>query len=277
MKASNDNKNELELLKKVFYEEDYKKFLDIIKGKGEDISSIDISAINNYPNHIIGNNRKDSFISLYKHLKYYLEYNGYYSSKMQEGIALCTAKMAIINEDYPARLHEYMKRGDRYLRGNLCNPFEEISRVLFYAVKKDRWTKSLSDDEVAVNNFAVDEIEIAFCLESACKALNYQSLYIPMSKYYRHGVIEEIGIDLEESDITSAYPISATTKEAREVIVKQLDVLADVHASKIETKYLFGLIPTMNLKDRILTQFRNCLFFAERNIGVYEHTKQLKK
>jgi len=265
-----------DLFHKVFNDEDYNNFLDIVNGKDKKISKVDISPINNYGHSLTEVYSDYLLIYLYQHIKYYLEYRNEYLPKMQEGIALCVSKAIIIDTFIPSRIDSYINFGDRRTyKAN--NPFEEICRMLLIGIKDSQCLSSVYNSHMMEKTSDNLRTESKKFLNLTSNLLNRNILEKLIGAYYNKDVINDIERDLEFSNVDSEFPLSATKKENREVLMQQFNRIYDLYSSKIEHGILLSEIKDNSSGDRLLTEFNNKIIYARRNIGIYEKTKRLDK
>jgi len=265
------------LLRKVFNEKDYRKFLEVTEGKEEELSRIDLSAIDNYNHNILTIFEKDLFVDLYRKIKFYLEQSNFYSAKIQEGMALCIAKTLVIDEFFPSRINNYLSSGDKLTNGDKVNPFEELCRVLLLAVKDE--PHSIMFDEVVHPSTAKTandlKAESKLFLDAISVALDENALKTRIASFHQGDVIASICEDVESSNVESKNPLSASKKENKEVLVEQFNRIFGLYHDKIDCGIACGSLLNCSCQNKLLTKFDNKIIYAKRNIGVYEKTKKL--
>lgn len=262
---------------KIFEEEDYNKFLNIIDGKENEISNIDKSPIQNFEHNITELCSEDELVFLYQHIKYYLESRNLYTPKLQEGIALCASKAIIIDSLCQPRIDSYLNVGDRLKINGRNNPFEEIARVLLIAVKNEHFSNNFGEKTKIQGPIENLQYENIMFLDVISKAMNKEKLDKRISYFSKDNVINDIGSDLELSNITSTSPLSVSKQENREILLNQFERIYNLYDSRIDYRVIFGELPNNSLSYNLLTRFSNKIVYARRNVGVYEKTKQLKK
>lgn len=266
-----------DILKGIFKEEDYLDFLNIVNDKDGEISKIDKCPVINYNHNIIEDCDVDLIVSLYQNIRYYLQEEKFYTPKLAEGISLCATKVAIINYYFPSRLDSYFKMGNRTKSQGKSNPFEEISRLLLCALKEEYLPNNFQEQRTRELSFGKIEFDNNASIDIIKKSLNKDELLRTVNNYSAKDVIGIIGEDLELSDINSNLPSGASKKENREVLMEQLNRIKDIYTTKLECKAFLGQIISNSFHSKLLLQFDNVIFYARRNIGIYEQTKQLRK
>ena len=220
---------------------------------------------------------------------------------MQEGIAVFASKVAIMNAYYPGNFDSYFRVGDG-LNHDICNPFEEIARLLLCVAKDEYWNNPNKVNNDYSLSFDKLRFEDNACLNVIKKALNGTDLKNSINFYKACGfkveyerpenkfvfisldkiqfMLQEISNDdkdLESSNITSFNPLSATTKDNRDLMIEQINRLTDLYHMKVDAGMFVGDIPNVDERDKLVTRFNNRAFYAKRNMGIYEHTKRLVK
>lgn len=266
----------LELLEAVFRKQDYKDFLELVKDNQEQISRIGTYPIDNYKNKSVSSTHIDMLSYLYQNVKYYLQKKQDYTPKMQEGIAVFASKVAIMNAYYPGNFDSYFRVGDG-LNHDICNPFEEIARLLLCVAKDEYWNNPNKVNNDYSLSFDKLRFEDNACLNVIKKALNGTNLKNSINYYYTIHILNAIEEDLESSNITSFNPLSATTKDNRDLMIEQINRLTDLYHMKVDAGMFVGDIPNVDERDKLVTRFNNRAFYAKRNMGIYEHTKRLVK
>lgn len=269
--------NEQDVLKEMFRSDDYQYFLDIINQNKDEVEKIDISAIINYNHSIIEEDDMDLLETLYQQIKYYLQFRNFYNSKMQEGLALCVSKVAILNAHYPSLVCNYFKVGDRAKARKNSNPFEEICRLTLLVTKDDAWSNNFKPSNLNQSSSRKLKTNKDLYLDVIAKALNKEELTRAVTHYWIGDIIGDISESLETSNIDSRVPSSATKKENREVLIEQFDRLSDLYNAKLECKGFLGEIISSGFSSKLLSQLDNTMFYAKRNIRIYEQTKVMKK
>lgn len=266
------------LLKKVFNEDHYKKFLYITEGREEEILKVDLSAIDNYDHNILTMFEKELFVDIYRKIKFYLEQNNFYSPKIQEGMALCVAKTLVIDEFFSTRMNNYLCVGDKLTSSDKVNPFEELCRMLLLAVKDER--QSVMFDEVSNTNTikTTNDLkeETKQFLDVISLALDEQALKTRIASFHQGDVIASICEDIENSNVDSRNPLSASKKDNKGVLVEQFNKIFGLYHAKIEYGIACGGLLNCSCQNKLLTKFDNKIIYAKRNIGIYEKTKKLK-
>lgn len=265
------------ILKELFNNEDYEEFLTITNGHETEIKQVNIAPILNFNQEII---RKEDMILLvqtYQYLKYYLEQRGFYTPKMQEGLALCASKVAIINYLNSTSLDSYFKMGNRNFKGEKGNPFEEIVRLLLMATKDDCWSNNFKRNGLAQDSLKKLDRENASYLNIVKTALDKDLFEKEIRIYCPESTIDDIGLSLEQSNINSTIPSSAGTKENKDVILSQCDRIADIYSHKLDYKIVIGEMLSSDFHNKLLSRFDTAICYTKRNIGVYEPTKMLMK
>lgn len=267
----------LELLEAVFHDQDYKEFLELVEDNQDKVAKVDTYPIDNYSNKAINSTHMDTLRYLYQNVKYYLQTKKAYAPKMQEGIAIFASKVAIMNAYYPGSIDNYFRAGDGSLLREMCNPFEEITRLLLSVVKDEYW----SNPNKAISDYALSFDKLRFedkaYLKIVQDALNGKQLRDRIDFFYSSNILDAIGRDLEFSNITSFEPLTATTKDNRELILEQINRCVDLYHMKVDVGVFSGTIPNWSMRDKLLSKFDDRTFYAKRNIGIYERTKELIK
>jgi len=259
----------------VFSREDYKDFLKIVKGNHEIIEEIDLSPVKNYTHSNISIDGQYELLTVvYQHIKYYLEKKNMYEPKLQEGMALCASKAAIISSKGTNRIIGYMDAGDKGVIGDKCNPFEEISRLLLITLREnpnsDFFVKHQSDLLSA-------QREVGLFYETIRTALNKRKSKTSFNYYITGNIADLIGANLENSWVDSKNPLSATKKENAEILNEQFDLIYDLYETNIALQDLFEGNTRTDFQEKYLSRFQNKIINAKRNIGIYQKTKQLTK
>lgn len=267
------------VLQDLFNDCGYQDFLNVIADRETEIEKIDVRPVTCFEQSIIEEENIDLFLEVYRNIKCYLETKDEYLPKMQEGMALCISKIAMLNYFCPSRLDYYFKLGDRSTsngRGRK-NPFEEFARLILFATRKEYWANDFNDKNLLTLSFSKIKSESNSFLDIATRALDKTEIDKIIITYSEDNIIDYISEDLEKSDISSDSPNNASRKENREVLNRQFDQLMNFYTSKIEQQALIIGGVSQPFQTKLLTQFENGIVYAKRNIGVYETTKQLKK
>lgn len=255
-------------------EDDYQAFLSITKGKEEEISRIDLSGIENFNHQVIPGEYTKQFKELYQSICYYFGKRGFYYPKMQEGIALVISKGIILNRFSPCRMTYYFQLGNRGHFNELANPFEEVARLLLMATKE-----SLGATLAPMQEFKgiARNFEDRTYLQMMQTSFNEDCLKKEIHTYAKEEIIDQVGEELELSNIDSKVVHSASSKEASNLLLRQCDIITGILTSKVEQKAFLGELYSLDYRDKLLSRFNNAVVYAKRNIGVYEPTKELKK
>lgn len=265
--------NSFETLKKIVYQKDYEKFLTTVTGKEEEIEKIDLLPITNYKNSSFGSN-KEELASLYQYVKYYLEQNGMYKGKLQEGFAIAISKAALSYDNSSSTLDNYFRRGDTVSCGSICNPFEELARLLLNATVETPLYIPDEAKNIFQNSASKLRLTTKVQIISVAEAFNGDKM---LHKSREHNdIIASIESELEESNVQSSNPISATLSENREVLARQVGKIDGLFSDRIYCEQMIKAIYTSDQYEEALTKFYNMSRRARRNIGVYEQTKRLE-
>lgn len=265
---------ESDILKKVFYPDNYEEFLKITTGKEDEISKIDITPITNYENPIIED--RAALVVLYQNLKYYFEQKNMYGAKLQEGMAIVISKAALSYDKNSATLDNYFKRGDVVEYGGICNPFEEIARLLLNATMERKDYIPLDAKNIFKLSTAKLNLTAQTQIAAIADALDGNKLEKKCTILHDDN-LSLICDSLDSSSVTSKSPISATLLENRQVLTDQINVITTLYSDRMyfdemmRGKYLY------ETNDALLTKFNNKVLRVKRNIGIYEKTKQLIK
>ena len=269
--------HDLQLLKVVFNQQNYKDLLDLVGDHQEEIFKIDTYPIDHYANKLIRSDHRDTLRYFYQNIKYYLQSKKEYAPKMQEGIAIFASKVAIMQAYYPGSIDNYFRAGDGSLLREMCNPFEEITRLLLCVAKDEYW----SNPNKAISDYALSFDKLRFedsaYLKVVQEALNGKELRDKIDFFYSSDILDAISRDLEFSNITSFEPFTATTKDNRGLILEQINRCIDLYHMKVDVGVFTGEIPNCDTRDKLLSKFEDRSFYAKRNIGIYERTKELVK
>jgi predicted translin family RNA/ssDNA-binding protein len=259
----------------VFFENDYNDFLRIIEGQEEIIQEIDLTPIKNYTHSNISlNGNYELFAVLYQHIKYYLEKKNMYEPKLQEGMALCASKAAIMKTQSTNGIIGYIDSGDKVTMDDKCNPFEEISRLLLITLREDPNTDFFVQHQ---KDILSTQREVTLFYETIRTALSKRKSKRAFNYYITGNIADLIGENLENSLIDSKNPLSATKKENAEALNEQFDIIYDLYETNITLQDLFDGNTKEDFKEKYLTRFQNKIIHAKRNIGIYQKTKQLTK
>ncbi len=268
----------LEILKSILNEEEYKDFMDTVSNKQEEISSISRKPISNYGSALITEKKDIHLLNyVYRNIRYYLRKNEVYLPKLEEGIAIVVSKALVIDEVKNGGMDSYFTFGDRLHQRSLCNPFEEMARLLLCSVKREYVEVPLRQDEVgevSVNKIKTDQ---KYFKEVLKLAISKDGLKNSIKRYCDVDFVESIETDLELSNISSDDISSATTKDARELIIYQLEKITELYHTGLGYKKIMTGINNQEIFDKLKTKFDNKVIYAKRNIGVYEKTKKLVK
>lgn len=196
---------------------------------------------------------------------------------MQEGLALCASKVAIINYSNLASLDGYFKIGSWNFKGEKGNPFEEIVKLLLIATKYDWWSNNLEEKILVKNSTDKLNCENASYLNIVKIALNKDLFINEINIYCPASMIDDIGLSLEHFSINSAVPSNASIKENKDVILSQCDRIADVYSHKLDYKTMIGEMLSNDFHNKLLSRFDTVICYTKRNIRVYEPTKRLIK
>lgn len=266
---------EEKILQGIFSEDDYNIFLDTIKDNEEEIEKVNNSPIDNYEHNENLLIDKKILSNVYKPLKFYLEKNSFYSPKMQEGLALCASKIAVLKYFNAYSLESYVKVSYFYRKGSLSNPFEEIFKLILLSLKNESMVNDFKSK--TIGNYQQGKLsnDSKIYCQVLEKALNKNKFDEFIRSYTKECVIDDISDSLELSTITSDYPMSATNKENSQIIINQLERIETLHNKKLENEILLGEIQNESYYQKLITNFTNAIIYTKRNIGVYEKTKRL--
>lgn len=263
--------NSIETLNKITYAKDYEKFLSSIKDKEEEISKIDITPVTNYKNPFFNN--LEDLITLYQHIKYYFEKNNIYYGKLQEGFALAIAKSSLTyNNNYNA-LDNYFKRGNSLRGETICNPFEEIARLLLNAIVEVPLYIPNDAKNIFQNSSNKIELNTKIQIISIADAFNGDNMM--KKSHFHNNIIDSIEEELENSNVKSSSPITATLSENKEVLTRQIGKIDGLFSDRLYCEQMIKAIYSPSQYEEVLTKFYNTTRIARRNIGVYEKTKKL--
>lgn len=262
-------------VRNIFTEVDYFEFLKIINGNDEKIKKIDTRAIDNFDYSVSDLWDREYFVSLYQHIKFYLEQRDLYMSKMQEGIALCAAKAVIINKYGLSLINDYLTFGDNY-NNSKCNPFEEITRILLIAFKRERNSNGFGEN-LFRKNYSDDEYESSLFLNVIMKAMNKDTLDQRARMFAKSHIIDNICEDLENSSISSTSPLNNRIDDNREVLNRQFERICSLYESKTNYRILLGDLYQDCDSISPVVDFKNKISYAKRNLGLTPKTKQLVK
>ena len=265
---------ESDILKKVFYPNNYEEFLKITTGKEEEISKIDITPITNYESHIIED--RATLVILYQNIKYYFEQKNMYGTKLQEGMAIAISKAALAYDKNSATLDNYFKRGDVVEYGSICNPFEEIARLLLNATIERKDSIPVNAKNIFKLSTAKLDLTAQTQITAIADALDGNKLGKKCT-ILNEDKLSLICDRLDASAVSSRNPISATLLENRQILTEEIDTIIQLYSDRmyfnemVHGKYLY------ETSTSLLTKFNNEVLRAKRNIGIYEKTKQLRK
>lgn len=278
MNNCKNSTKKLEILKSILDEEEYKDFMDTVSNKQEEISSISRKPISNYGSALITEKKNIHLLNyVYRNIRYYLRKKETYLPKLEEGIAIVVSKALVIDEVKNGGMDSYFTFGDRLHQRSLCNPFEEMARLLLCSVKREYVEVPLKQDEVveaSVNKIKADQ---KYFKEILKLAISKNELKNSTKCYFDKDIVESIEMDLELSNMNSDDIRSATTKENRGLILYQLDKITDLYHAGLDYKQIMIGIDNQEIFDKLKNKFDNKVIYAKRNIGVYEKTKKLVK
>ena len=93
-------------MKEVFQEE-YDSFFEVVTKNQDEVLLIDPAPIDNYENSLIKEEDNNLLKYFYQNIKYYLEKNGTYTPKLQEGFAVLASKVAVMCSSSSVVLNNY--------------------------------------------------------------------------------------------------------------------------------------------------------------------------
>lgn len=265
--------HKLEMLQSFFKEEDYNRFLRAVSSNQDKILKVDTRPIDNYRTTVI----KEEDISLlkyiYQNVKYYLGNGSNYLPKIEEGLAIFISKVAIIQNYSKALVNSYFSRGDYSKDHEIKNPFEEMSRLLLLSLRpfdvNEQYNEKNSIDKIRFENDASINI--------ISLALSQDGLMNIPSNYCYNDIISSIAEELEFSNINSINKMSATKEDNSKIILQQFDKITELYHYNLDFHTIVTGFPTEKYSDMLRTRFNDKIFYAKRNIGIYEHTKKLIK
>lgn len=275
METDKKTVEEQQILQEIFSEDDYQFFLETINGKEEKIEQISNIPIDNYAHNESALIDKELLSKVYKPIKFYLEQNNFYLPKMQEGIAMCASKIAILKHYQASYLETYVKGSYFFRKGTISNPFEELVKLLLLSLKNESIENNFKSKLPGNYKRGTLSNDSKLYCDVLSQSLNINKFYELVHSNTRENIIEDIGISLEESNITSENPMSACSKENEAVISNQLERIESLHNQKLENEILVGAITSENYYQKLITNFTNAIIYTKRNIGVYEKTKRL--
>jgi len=276
MKNNIENIEKLRVLRTVLNTVEYYDFAKIVIDNQEEVLKISKEPIRNYTTTLIKKEKDKELLEyIYQNIRYYLRQNLTYSKKLEEGIAIFVSKAIVGNYIRPGSVDSYFTLGDYSNQRYICNPFEEVARLLLCAVKDDykNYTTSESNDIFSIGKTKLED-------ESLKKVLN-----LAISKKgikqdtgcLEHNYISFIEEYLEYSNITSSNIFSATTKENSKAVLDVVDQITKLYHEKLTLQRMVTSMPTSSTFDKLTSRFENKIIYAKRNIGVYEQTKRLVK
>ncbi len=243
-------------------------FIDFARDNWEQILTVNTAPVINYHNTIVST-EMPLLINLYRILKYYLSQKSFYPEAMQEGVALLVSKVSILEKYRSSMVDYYFKVGDRSINRDVTNPFEEITRLLLL-VAKEEFIRYGED-----NDFSLEKItfEHRSYLDVAEKAINGFELYESTYLNCDWQSVVRMFNDLDNSTLSSDIASLAFSRENKNLIIGQFDMIATIYQDK-----LYRQLSAYDTIHRLLTenlsnQFNNSLTNARRNIGVYAKTK----
>lgn len=273
-----NNIKKLEILKNILNDEEYNDFMNTVSDSQDEIANISNRPIRNYGPVLITDKKDIQLLYyLYRNVRYYLNKNRTYSPKIEEGMAIVISKALVADNSKSSGLDTYFTFGDRVYQSVLCNPFEEMCRLLLCSVKRE-YVES-KRDQTEMLKVSVDKVknEDKYFKEVLNLAIGKDKLRNSIKRYCDEDVVESIEIDLELSSISSDDISSATTNDARELIIYQLEKITELYHTGLGYKQIMTGVNNEEAFNKLKTKFDNKVIYAKRNMGVYEKTKKLVK
>lgn len=272
----NKNTQNIESLKiaQVIFEEDYEDFIEVVSNNQEEVSKVSTFPIDNYMNNVIDYIDEDLFQYIYQNIKYYLSNKMIYTPKMEEGIAIVVSKSVMLASKNVGTLRNYFSRGDVTPNHDLCNPFEEIARMILYAVKDENLISINSNLKASCDKLKLEDKIIKSVLNQAVSKNGI------INKFKYHGNVDtynNICADLELSSVDSNNARSATMMENKEMLQTQFNRIFDLYCTKVDYDKLITGYPSTATCDRLKKRFEDKMVYTKRNVGIYENTKRLVK
>ena len=276
MKNQIERIEQLQILRSILNKREYNDFKKIVLDNQEEVLKISKAPIKNYTSSLISEEKDRELLEyVYQNIRYYLRQNLVYSKKLEEGIAIFVSKAVVGNYIKPGSIDSYFTLGDYSNQHYICNPFEEVARLLLCTLKDEYANDTTGED---YDDFYIRRAKLHDASLRKVLNLAISKKGIKQDKgCWEHFSISSIEQHLECSNITSDNVISATKEENRDIILEVLSQIETLYHTKLSYQTMAAYIPAPSVSDKLKSRFENKIIYAKRNIGVYEQTKRLVK